>query len=111
MQALNYNEHAWVEPLASTCIYACRWGWLPSNWSSLVGSLPFKPSRATSSSFLPNRAEGAMRHAFSAFDQDVLSTFHSNQGTPTLSNPVWIQYDFEELNLRESLLAAYPNYA
>ena len=44
------------------------------------------------------------RGIMSAFDNDMTTSYHSNQGSPSKDNPVVIEYDFIELAPHEAIV-------
>ena len=99
-RAMNYNEYALSD--VNNCIYNCSWAWTPVNLT-----INYTADRATQSSLLPNPSYGAGRSLMSALDDDPLSTYHSNQGTPSPLNPVLLAYDFDGLLAPDQAVVQY----
>ena len=92
--AVNYNEHAFVDVAVEDCKYNCTFTWTPTDYD-----VTYSAEKALASSYLPHdilRGDPA-RGALAAFDGDMATSYHSNQGNPSEDNPVELQYDFVEL--------------
>lgn len=97
--AINYNPYAFVDVAVEDCKYNCTFTWTPTNYN-----VQYAAAKASVSSFLPTAAGAASRGIMSAFDNDMTTSYHSNQGSPSKDNPVVIEYDFIELAPHEAIV-------
>lgn len=97
--AVNFNTHAFVD--GGGCKYTCEFTWTPTNYN-----VTYSAEKAVSSSHLPHDTRGGApaRDIMAAFDGAMATSYHSNQGTPSETNPVELQYDFVELGDHQAIV-------
>jgi hypothetical protein len=99
--AVNYNVHAFVDIAVEDCKYICEFTWTPTNYN-----VTYSAEKAASSSYLPHDilAGAPSRDIMAALDGSMQTSYHSNQGTPSKTNPVEIRYDFVELDDHQAIV-------